>query len=1458
MLNIHHLRIKDLLKIPARLGVVKITSVMPLASAAIAIFIGSLVLLGWYFDIEILKKGFPGSPATMKANTALCFLLSGLSLWLSQIIAARRISLGETETEVNNRNSPRRYVLYLWLARFCAVTVTGIGLLTIIQYLFDWNFGIDELLFPDSPIVVTTSHAGRMGINTATSFTLIGLALYFIVQPKKQLTYWSTQIFALIAAFISLESLLGYAYEQKILYGVMPYTTSMALHTALTLMALSIGILWAGSKHGLMRVITSKSDGGLIARRLLFPAITVPFVVGWLILKGLQGRMYDPVLAISLFATILIIIFSVLIWQMAIVIDRLSRQRKSAQAALKENEEKLQSFVNANIVGILFSDIDGSIYQGNDEFLRIIGYTQEDLLAGRINWWNLTPPEYIDFDEQVIAQAQSSADATCVPFQKEYIRKDGSRVPVLVGFVLLGEEREKAVCFILDLTEQQAALRQLQEAEAAQQKLVSVIENSSDFIGIATFAGQPLYVNEAGQKLVGIKSMEEVKEKQILDFIMPADQAYLQEHILPTAIRVGRWQGEFRFRNFETGQAIPVDYNIFIINDRNTGEPIAWATVTRNITHKKRTEEKILQLNQKLQRRVTELQTLLDMIPIGIGIAKDPECQTINMNPAFSKLLRMQTDQNGSLTAPPEEGPTKFKVFHEGKELTETELPMQYSAAHGVEILDFEVDVVYDDGTVMTLLESVTPLFTEDGKTRGCIGAFLDITERKQSENLLRNHQKWLEDILNWMPIPIAFIEPGTARVLFANQAADKLAGGEFPKNKPAAEYHTFYHCTDAAGNRIPNEQMPGVRAARGESLVGLEVDWHTSKGIHSLLIYSDTLPAIHGYPITCIMTFQDVTKLKQIQKDLSSGYKNLQLLFNTANSLLSTQQPLALINSIFQQLAEQIDLDVYFNYVVEGNSQFMRLASSKGISQELAEEIEMLEFGQAVCGTVAQERRSMAVNKVQESTELKTELIRSIGIKAYYCYPLIANERLIGTLSFGSRSLCEFNENQIAIMQAVCDQTAIAMDRANLITSLQAQTEQLREANRMKDEFLAVLSHELRSPLNAIVGWSHLLRIRKFSEDQVAQGLETIERNAKMQNQLIDDLLDISRITRGKLKFNPRNCDLVPIIKLAIDTVSLAAQAKEINLHFYPYSEESGELASSVIVSGDSDRLQQIIWNLLINAIKFTPQGGNVEIRLNKTAICSPELKSDHPQLTRYAEIQIIDNGVGITADFLPYVFDRFRQADSSSTRSYGGLGLGLSLVRHLTELHGGTVHVESLGENQGSTFTVRLPLLEASRNAQEQKYGEETEKSPSVLLGSSACLPILEGVKVLVVDDEADSREFIAMVLKECQAEVTAVTSVPEALQMLTQWQPDVLISDIGMPGEDGYSLIRKVRSLPPEKGGNIPAAALTAYAGVEDRMRAIQSGFQLHLPKPIEPEELATVVASLVKRNVLNPDL
>ncbi|MBC6434380.1 PAS domain S-box protein [Nostoc sp. HG1] len=1450
MLNVNRLRLQDISKITTNSLVAKV-------AGAIAVFVGSLVLVGWCLGIEVLKRGFPGSPATMKVNTALCFVLCGVSLWL--FLKATNQGSREERTIENYSHSS------LLISRVCAIAVTTIAALTLCEYLFGWNIGIDELLFRDLSTSIATSHPGRMGANTALNFMLVSVALQILIHPKTHRSYWFAQIIALIATLISFQALMGYAYKVKVLYGLAPYTTSMALHTALLFSLLSMGILWARAEQGLMRVVTSDSYGGLLARRLLIAAIAVPSILGWLIVEGQRAGQYDPAFAVSVFAIVLIVIFTILIWESARVIERLSNQRDLAQETLKTYKDKLGSFVDSNVIGILFGDVYGGIQQANDEFLRMIGYTQEDLLAGSLSWSNITPPEHLYLDERAIAEAQGNTNAACTPYEKEYIRKDGSRIPVLIGYVLLGENREESVAFILDLSERK-------QAEAEQQKLVSLVENSSDFIGIATLEGQLLYINDAGQKLVGLESQDEVRQKAVLDYFMPKDKAYFQQYILPTVLSEGRWQGEFCFRHLQTGQPIPVDYNIFTVTDNNTGQPIALATVTRNISEQKQAKEKILQLNKDLQRRITELQTLLEVIPIGIGIAEDPECQNIKVNPAFAKQLGILPDTNASLSAPLDEKPTSFKIYREGRELSAEELPMQYSATHGVEVLGCELDVIHENGKIVNLLEYVAPLFDEEGKTRGSVGAFLDITERKQAEEVLLNQQKWLEDVLNLMPRPLLFIEPGTARVTFANRSANELAGGEFPKGVPAKDYHTVYYYTDADGDRIPNEQMPGVRVALGERLNGLEVDWHTPGGVRSLLVFADTLPAMHGHPATCILVFQEISNLKQAEKALSLGYKRLKLLFDTANDLLSSQEPVLLIDSVYRKLREQIGIEVYLNYLVEDNSQVMRLGSYSGISPEMAKEIEWLAVGEGVSGGVAQKRHPLAVENVQQSTEAQTELIRSLGITAYYAYPLIAQGRLLGTLSFGSRTRSTFTENQKGMMQAVCDQIAIAMERASLIASLQLQTEQLQEANRMKDEFLGVLSHELRSPLNAILGWAQLLQRGKLSETLIARATETIERNAKAQTQLIEDLLDISRMMRGKLRLNVRTCNLVRMIESSLETVSLAAQSKEIDLRFslIPSKEtqnvppgilpvvtfaqnsdlglginhenlESRESQtmlgenSQFLVSGDFERLQQIIWNLLSNAIKFTPTGGRVEVQLS--VVTGPEKQ----QITdKYAQIQVIDTGIGISPDFLPYVFDRFRQADSSSTRSYGGLGLGLAIVRNLVELHGGTVYANSPGKEQGATFTVKLPLLKSP----PLHPIAPPPLSPSISLS-------LLGVRVLVVDDQADTRDFITTILEQYQAEVQAVESVAKALQLITQWKPDVLVSDIGMPDEDGYSLIRKLRSQPPELGGNIPAAALTAYTRAEDRMRAIQEGYQLHLPKPIEAAELATVVARLAGR-------
>ncbi|MEG3906268.1 ATP-binding protein [Microcoleus sp. B4-C5] len=383
--------------------------------------------------------------------------------------------------------------------------------------------------------------------------------------------------------------------------------------------------------------------------------------------------------------------------------------------------------------------------------------------------------------------------------------------------------------------------------------------------------------------------------------------------------------------------------------------------------------------------------------------------------------------------------------------------------------------------------------------------------------------------------------------------------------------------------------------------------------------------------------------------------------------------------------------------------------------------------------------------------------------------------------------------------------------------------------ANRAKDEFLSILSHELRTPLNAILGWSTMLRQKNLSEDKVARALETIERNAKSQAQLIEDILDVSRIITGKLRLRVRPVNLVPVIESAIESVQLAAEAKSIRLQSVLDS-EAGPLL------GDADRLQQVVWNLLSNALKFTPKDGRVQIRLQR--------------VNSHVEITVSDTGAGISSDFLPFVFDRFSQHDSTTTRSYGGLGLGLAIVRQLVELHGGTVTVVSPGIGQGTTFTVKLPVMIIHLPPSDP----EPLNSIVEANGTFQASPTLEGLQILVVEDEADALELLSTILEKYGAHVMAVASVKEALSIIetaTDRSPDVLVSDIGMPDEDGYSLIRKLRQLEAQRGGRLPAIALTAYARNDDRQQALLAGFQMHLTKPVDAAELVAVVASLTGR-------
>ena len=459
------------------------------------------------------------------------------------------------------------------------------------------------------------------------------------------------------------------------------------------------------------------------------------------------------------------------------------------------------------------------------------------------------------------------------------------------------------------------------------------------------------------------------------------------------------------------------------------------------------------------------------------------------------------------------------------------------------------------------------------------------------------------------------------------------------------------------------------------------------------------------------------------------------------------------------------------------------------------------------------------------------------LPLTSYLAVPVISRSGdICGGLFFGHPEPGYFSERSARVVEGLAGQAAVAMDNARLYEASKraraeaelAATENERlyrralESSQLKEEFLATVSHELRNPLNAILGWSRMLRNGQIPQAGVSKALDTIERNARAQAQLIDDLLDVSRIITGKLRMDVRPADPNLFIEAAIEAIQPAADAKGVRMQKIM---DTG----MVPVPGDPIRLQQVVWNLLSNAIKFTARGGIVQVRLER--------------VNSHVEIIVSDTGQGIAPEFLPHVFDRFRQADQRTTRQHGGMGLGLAIVKNLVEMHGGSVNAASPGKGEGATFTVQLPVVPVY---QVDPEGGRVHPAARDLMPLTESGDRLDGLTILVVDDEPDTRELLKTGLENCGALVTVACSSAEAFEAIQRELPDVLISDIGMPGEDGYDLIRRLRSLPPERGGKIPAIALTAYARVEDRMKALRSGYQMHVPKPVELAELVAVAA------------
>jgi PAS domain S-box-containing protein len=840
------------------------------------------------------------------------------------------------------------------------------------------------------------------------------------------------------------------------------------------------------------------------------------------------------------------------------------------------------------------------------------------------------------------------------------------------------------------------------------------------------------------------------------------------------------------------------------------GEAVQMAGITLDISDRKQVEE-TLNANMAILSAVNEATTTLIF-------AKDRQGRMWMANPATIRTI-----------GKPEAeilGHTDLDFLSdrlEAERIMENDRLVMETAQ--VEV--FEEKIQFPEG-IRTYLSTKSPYRNKQGNIIGLIGVSTDISDRKQTEANLQESEERLRLATTWTDLGMWFWYLPTNELIWTDKCKELF--GIAPDTQMS--YDLFLNSLHPDDRDRTDEAVTCAL----EDKVDYDIEYRTvwSDGsVHWIAAKGRSFYDPEGNAVKMMGTAQDITERKQAEVEreqiLARSQQYASQLQGLTEAALAINAALS-IKEVLQLITEQGRLIIGTHQAIASitlNQNWAQAIHSIYLSDKYAawrDYSEQLD-GTGIYSEVCQTNRPMRMTQKELEAHRRWRGLDKAAdkhppLRGLLVAPLVGQDGgNMGLIQLSDKYEGEFTEEDEAIAVQLAQMASIAVENVRLYEAEQNARSQAEAANRVKDEFLAILSHELRSPLNPILGWTQLLQTYQLDADKINQALTTIERNAKLLTQLIDDLLDIARILRGKLrlKVTPLNLDLA--IKAAIETVSTAAAAKSISIET--------NLSPVGQVRGDFARLQQIIWNLLSNALKFTPDGGRVEIQLK--------------QIGDRVQLSVSDTGKGIAPEFLPHVFEYFRQADASVTRNHGGLGLGLAIVRHLVELHGGEVAVTSPGEGQGATFVVQLPLLSERNSEAEAQKGEE-ELEPD--------LPNLKGIRVLVVDDDLDNREFLAIMLKQYQAEVMAVASAIEVSSVLRTFKPDILVSDIGMPEIDGYTLLRSIRCLPPKQGGQIPAIAVTAYARAEDRSSALASGFQRHLSKPIEANELVIAIAELLR--------
>jgi PAS domain S-box-containing protein len=1041
--------------------------------------------------------------------------------------------------------------------------------------------------------------------------------------------------------------------------------------------------------------------------------------------------------------------------------------RKRVQQELQQTLQTLQTVVAASPLPIVVIEPDMTVKLWNAAAEKLFGWSEAELLGQRLP---IVPEE----KQEECRQLREAITNGKVFFGVETYRRkrDGSNVILNTSAAPLYDDggSVNAILLILqDITEQQQAQAALRDSE--ERLRLALIATNQGLYDLNVQTGDAIVTPEYA-RMLGYEP-DEFKETNAKwrDRLHPDDVAVVyQVYEDYVAGRCDEYRVEFRQRT-QSGDWKWILSIGKIVSWDSDGQPLRMLGTHTDINERKQAEEALRQSEERLR-------VALKNSPITVFNQDRDLRYTWLYNPTLAyHATQVIGKQDADLLSCEDAGVlTQIK-----RRVLETGVGAQEEVKLTIEGQDFYYDL------------TVEPLPDVHGEIIGITCASIDITDRKQVELALRQSETTLSAFIASSPIGIAFFDRDL-RYVHANDALAAINGVPLSEHLGRTFWEVLPEWAPVVApvlERVMQTQEPLLN----QEVVGAT---HPADVVRHALVNYFPVCLPDGQLLGLGVTSMDISDRRRAEEALRRSEERLRI------SQDLSLDAFTILDSVRDEAGAIVDF--VWTYVNPKAAEILQRPVQELVGQRLLE----------------------VLPGNQTNSELFERYVRVVETGVAHDIELSYNtDGIMGWF----RNMAVKLEDGVAIsFSDITQRKQAEAEREQLLVREQAAREQAEAANRIKDEFLAVLSHELRSPLNPILGWSKLLQTGRLDAQASHRALETIERNAKLQTQLIEDLLDVSRILRGKMALNISPINLVTIVESALETVRLAAEVKHIHIQTI-VTLDNGQ------VSGDSARLQQIVWNLLSNAIKFTPDGGKVEIRLD--------------QISTYAQIQVTDTGKGISPDFLPYVFDYFRQEDGKTTRKFGGLGLGLAIVRHLTELHGGTVDAESLGEGQGAIFRVRLPLMAVAA-------ASEPEISPA------AQSVDLSQLRILVVDDEEDMRDLVKVILEQQGAQVTVAATAAEALMLFDRQPPDILISDIGMPDMDGYMLMRQIRQRSPQQRGlsrglseampnalqhEVQAIALTAYAGEYDQQQALQVGFQKHIPKPVEPEALINAISQLM---------